>query len=128
MSDKPGPSPKKRKTAPKSPKSPQSKASPKKFSPRKYFGQRRYSPKKKSPAKRKLLPPDEGTSLLAGERAGEAERVSGEAYYSANFKEVLSKCLLPSNPEHHVISDEEVALVEEFMALDGGWVCGYAVM
>lgn len=126
MSDKPGPSPKKCKTASKSTKSPQPKQSPRKFSPRKYYSQRKFSPKKKSPgksagpAKRRLLT-DEGTSSLAAEGEDRRRATTSEAYYSANFKEVLSKCLLLSNPEHHVISDEEQALVQEFLALDGGW-------
>ena len=44
-------------------------------------------------------------------------RTSGEVYYTANFKDVLNRCLLPSNPERHVISEQDESLVKEFMEL-----------
>ena len=120
MSDKPGPSPKKCKV---SSTSSQPTRSPKKFSPKKYYGQKRYSPKKKSPGKspKKRLLADEETSSLSTEGKDSEKTISrSEAYYSCNFKEVLSKCLLLSNPERHVIREDEVAMVEDFMALNGG--------
>lgn len=42
-----------------------------------------------------------------------------ESYYLANFKAILENCMLPSNPEAHVISVDEAKLVEEFRLLDG---------
>lgn len=128
MSKKPSigtPSPKKLKTDPgplKSKPSPKKLgASPKKFRPKKY-----YSPKK-SP--RKLTPKkidqerSAGASLFrdvnsAHEEKAATERTSGEVYYTANFKEVLNRCLLPSNPERHVISEHDVSLVKDFMELE----------
>lgn len=130
-----GPSPKKRRTDPK-PSTIGSK-SPGTPSPKKLFHSKRYySPKRKSPGgkasprkiasqRRLVLSDDNGgpSSVLLEE---EEERDGGEgvgkveAYYSTNFKQVLSKCLLPSNPEHHVISEQEAALVQDFMKLESG--------
>ena len=52
------------------------------------------------------------------ERAGKTS-VKEEAYYSANFKAILSTVLSTSH-ERHVISSDAVSAVERFMALPGG--------
>ena len=122
MSERLRPSPKRVRTGP-TPQSSPSKApntqhaSPKKFSPRKYFAPRRFSPKKTTSPRKTASASGQSPAV----KSEEGESVRGEAYYSTNFKEVLSKILLPSNPEHHVISEQEVALVDEFMRLEG-WV------
>ena len=67
--------------------------------------------------------PSELNSGPAGSDVAE-KRSQNEGYYCANFKEVLSKSLLSANPERHVITEQEVALVEEFMQLEGGWSQG----
>lgn len=129
MSLRPGaPSPKKPKLdLRKSPKSQSAKSSqeksspsPKKFRPKKY-----YSPKKSSPPKK--VPNRSGQESLEvfqddcfSQKEATNQRSSGEVYYTANFKEVLNRCLLPSNPERHVISDQEAALVKQFMELESG--------
>lgn len=133
------PSPKRPKTDPKSQKflspvksspgksSPQ-KPSPiaKKFSPKKYYKPKRFSPRKDSPRKISFTSESQGTNtddnvVLQSKEdvTGRSTSTSTEAYYSANFKEVLCKCLLASNPERHVISEQEVSLVDEFMRLEG---------
>lgn len=122
------PSPKKLKTSPglsQAISSPhKSGASPKK-SPRK-FRPKKYSPKK-SPRKATSKKANEERLVGAGsfedvtaahEDAAASGRTSGEAYYTANFKDVLNKCLLPSNPERHVISEQDELLVKGFMELE----------
>lgn len=84
-----------------------------KFRPKKY-----YSPKKASP--RKSSQRSTGESSL-DQGLVDAVRTTGEVYYTANFKDVLNKCLLASNPERHVISKQEATLVEDFMHLESGW-------
>lgn len=93
-----------------------------KSSPKKHLGPRKFSPKKLRKSPRKADPTPEGGEIPGGHSSGGSNPLEGsnnEAYYSANFKDVLGKCLLSSNPERHVICDEEVAVVEEFMRLDG---------
>lgn len=110
------------------------KASPAKTSPRKFRPKKFYSPKKRSSSSPRKEPVtavsretvDDGGAEGANFRASVSEKGSGspaggggDSYYLANFKEVLSKCLLPSNPERHVISQQDAGLVEEFMRLEG---------
>ena len=84
---------------------------------------RRSRPIKFSPRKMKERPQtNESTTASPGKKVGEGfSGEVGEAYYSSNFKEVLRMCLLPSNPERHVISTDEESVVEDFMILNGGW-------
>jgi hypothetical protein len=123
MSKRPGfgtPSPKKTKANPGCSKTPSASLTPKKStpSPRKFRPKKYYSPKK-SPRKLTL----ESTGELADTEVvipppGRTERTSSEVYYTANFKEVLTECLIPSNPEGHVISDHERSMVKDFMDLE----------
>ena len=144
MSSKPstaGPSPKKRRTDPKPSTGSKCPATP---SPKKLFHSKRYySPKKRGGGGRGSVSPRKIVCQLSGDNGGtssvllEEEEEEGrggntrtrgaeemgkvEAYYSTNFKQVLSKCLLPSNPERHVISEQEATLVQDFMKLGSGW-------
>ena len=78
---------------------------------------RKYSPRKFSPRKR---PPELNGSFRGSPRKkSSSEEGRSEVYYSANFKAVLKSCLESSNPEHHVISPEEVSIVDGYMNLNG---------
>lgn len=117
------PSPKKPKTdltksGPLSGPKPTSGPSPKKFRPKKY-----YSPKKSSPKKTKFVPAESLTEDESLEKEATSQQGS-EVYYTANFKAVLNRSLLSSNPERHVISNQEASLVKQFMELESGWSKG----
>ena len=52
------------------------------------------------------------------EKASDGER---EAYYSANFKEIL-RAVLNSSPEKHVLSDQATKTANRFFELTGTWL------
>ena len=80
--------------------------------------------------------PEHATCTAAAASAVEERR---EAYYSANFKSVLTT-VLSDSPERHVISEEGSKVVKRFMELPGmgvniwylrlrvGGVCAYCSM
>ena len=51
-------------------------------------------------------------------RVSDEPDIKREAYYSANFKVVL-KTVLSDSPEHHVVSEYGMRMVDEFMSLSG---------
>lgn len=57
----------------------------------------------------------EGVSSESQSSGGDGK----EVYYLANFKAVMENCLLPSNPECHVISADETNMVGRFTKLSG---------
>ncbi len=62
--------------------------------------------------------PSDSTNIEPSSRGAMVYREE-EAYYLANFKAILENCMLPSNPEAHVISVDDANLVGEFLLLDG---------
>ena len=56
---------------------------------------------------------------ITEEKAADSER---EAYYSANFKEIL-RTVLKNSPEKHVLSDQAAKTANRFFELSGTSLC-----